>query len=57
MLNDTQERYDTLQKKIGSLPGEAGSVVNINQKAMDMKSEAEELLDNAIKKIEQLRSK
>lgn len=56
VLNDTEKRYETLQKKVGSLTGESGTIININQKAMDMKSEAEELLDKAVKKIEQLRS-
>lgn len=56
VLNDTEKRYETLQKKVGSLTGESGTIININQKAMDMKSEAEGLLDKAVKKIEQLRS-
>lgn len=56
-LNDTEERYNTLQKKVGALTGEAGSMIDINQKAKDMKSEAEELLNKATKKIEQLSSK
>lgn len=56
VLNDTEKRYEMLQKKVGSLTGESGTIININQKAMDMKSEAEELLDKAVKKIEQLRS-
>lgn len=56
VLNDTEKRYETLQKKVSSLTGESGTIININQKAMDMKSEAEELLDKAVKKIEQLRS-
>lgn len=56
VLNDTEKRYETLQKKVGSLTGESGTIININQKAVDMKSEAEELLDKAVKKIEQLRS-
>lgn len=56
VLNDTEKRYETLKKKVGSLTGESGTIININQKAMDMKSEAEELLDKAVKKIEQLRS-
>lgn len=32
-------------------------MADINRKAMEMKSEAEELLDKAVKKIDQLRSK
>lgn len=55
-LNDTEKRYQELQKKVGSLAGESGSLTNINKKALDMKNEAEELLNKAIKKIEQLRS-
>lgn len=57
VLNDTEERYKTLQEKVGSLTGESGNIININKKAMEMKSEAEELLDKARKKIDQLRSK
>lgn len=56
-LNDTEKRYLELQKKVGSLAGESGNLTDINKKAMDMKNEAEELLNKAIKKIEQLRSK
>lgn len=39
-----------------SLGGESGGLNNINQKAKDMKKEAEDLLNKATKGIEQLRS-
>lgn len=55
-LNNTTKKYHELQKKFGSLAGESGNLTNINKKAMDMKNEAEELLNKAIKKIDQLRS-
>lgn len=55
-LIDTEKRYQELQKKVGSLAGESGNLTNINKKALDMKNEAEEFLNKAIKKIEQLRS-
>lgn len=55
-LNDTEEQYSKLQKKINTLGGGAGGLGNINKKAMDMKKEAEDLLNKATKGIEQLRS-
>lgn len=55
-LNDTEERYSELQKKINALGGGTAGLGNINKKAMDMKKEAEDLLNKATKGIEQLRS-
>lgn len=54
-LNDTENRYQELQRKVDSLGGESGGLNNINQKAKDMKKEAEDLLLKASKGIEQLR--
>lgn len=54
-LSETEKRYQEMQKKVGSLAGESGNLTNI-KKALDMKNEAEELLNKTIKKIEQLRS-
>lgn len=53
-LNDTEEQYRTLQEKIGSLGG--GGLGDINKKVMQIKKEAEGLLNKATKGIEQLRS-
>lgn len=39
-----------------SLGGESGGLNSINKRAMDMKKEAEDLLNKASKGIEQLRS-
>lgn len=55
-LNDTEERYSKLKKKINALGGGTGGLGNINKKAMDMKKEAEDLLNKATAGIEQLRS-
>lgn len=55
-LNNTEEWYSELQKKINALGGGTGGLGNINKKAMDMKKEAEDLLNKATKGIEQLRS-
>lgn len=53
-LNDTEEQYIKLQEKIGSLGG--GGLSDINKKVMDIKKEAEGLLNKATKGIEQLKS-
>lgn len=53
-LNDTEEQYSKLQEKIGSVGG--GGLGDINKKVMDIKKEAEGLLNKATKGIEQLRS-
>lgn len=42
--------------KVDSLDGVSGDLNSINQKAKDMKKEAEDLLSKATKGIEQLRS-
>lgn len=42
--------------KVDGLGGESGGLNNINKKAMDIKKEAEDLLNKASKGIEQLRS-
>lgn len=42
--------------KVESLDGETGGLNSINQKAKDMKKEAEDLLNKASKGLEQLRS-
>lgn len=55
-LNDTEKRYRELLMKVDSLGGESGGLGNINQKAKDMKKEAEDLLNKASRGIEQLRS-
>lgn len=52
-LNNTEERYRELQTKMGSVDG---GLEGINQKAKDMKKEAEDLLNEAKKGIEQLKS-
>ncbi|XP_070766889.1 laminin subunit beta-1 [Enoplosus armatus] len=54
-LNDTEKRYHELQMKVDSLGGDSGGLNSINQKAMDIKKEAEDLLNKASKGIEQLR--
>lgn len=54
-LNDTEKQYRELQTKIDSLGGESGGLININQRAMDIKKEAVDLLNKATKGIEQLR--
>lgn len=55
-LNDTENRYQELQMKVDSLGGESGGLNSINQKAMDIKKEAEDLLSKATKGIDQLKS-
>lgn len=54
-LNATEKRYQELQMKVDSL-GDAGGLNNVNQKAKEIKKEAEDLLNKATKGIEQLRS-
>ena len=53
-LNDTEKRYRELQMKVDSLG--PGNLTNINQRAGDIKKEAENLLNKANKGMEQLRS-
>lgn len=55
-LNKTEEEYRKLQMKVDSLGGESGGLGSINQKAKDMKKEAEDLLSKANKGIEKLKS-
>lgn len=55
-LNDTEKRYRELQMKVDSLGEGSGGLNSINQKAKDIKKEAEDLLNKASKGIEQLRS-
>lgn len=55
-LNDTEKRYQELQMKIDSLGGDSGGLNNINEKAMAIKKEAEDLLNKATKGMEQLKS-
>ncbi|XP_041655654.1 laminin subunit beta-2 [Cheilinus undulatus] len=54
-LNDTEKRYQELQMKMDSLGGESGGLININQRAKDIKKEAVDLLNKATKGIEQLK--
>ncbi|KAG7235214.1 hypothetical protein INR49_030617, partial [Caranx melampygus] len=53
-LNDTEKRYRELQMKVDSLGEEAGGLDSINQRAMDIKKEADGLLDKAKSGIRQL---
>lgn len=53
-LNNTEKRYRELKMKVDSLDGETGGLGNINKKAMDIKKEAGELLDEAKEKIKRL---
>lgn len=55
-LDDTEQRYRELQMKVDSLGGDTGGLDRINQKAKDIKKEAEDLLNKASKGMEQLRS-
>ena len=43
--------------KVDSLGGESGGLNNINQRAMDIKKEADKLLNKATNGIKQLESK
>ncbi|XP_078110423.1 laminin subunit beta-1 [Sander vitreus] len=54
-LNDTENRYQELQMMVDSLGGESGGLDSINQKAKDIKKEAEDLLSKATKGIDQLK--
>ncbi|XP_063064024.1 laminin subunit beta-2 [Engraulis encrasicolus] len=57
-LSEAEQRYDELTKKVESLGG--GAVGNINQRAKDMKKEADDLLTKAkegIKKLKKLEEK
>ncbi|CAL8238668.1 unnamed protein product, partial [Lota lota] len=54
-LNQTEERYRELQDKVDSLGG-SGGLDSVNQRAKDMKKEAEDLLNTATKSIDQLKS-
>ncbi|XP_071783632.2 laminin subunit beta-1 isoform X1 [Centroberyx gerrardi] len=54
-LNETEERYRELQMKVDSLGRESGGLDTVNQRAKDMKKEAEDLLNKANKGIEQLK--
>lgn len=56
-LNDTELRYRELKMKVDSFGGDSGGLDTINQRAKNMKEEAEALLNNATKGIEQLKSK
>lgn len=53
-LTEAEELYDKLTKKVGSLGGSAAG--NINQRAKDMKKEAEDLLKKATEGLEKLKS-
>uniref|UniRef100_A0A667ZMI4 Laminin, beta 2-like n=1 Tax=Myripristis murdjan TaxID=586833 RepID=A0A667ZMI4_9TELE len=55
-MNETEERYRELQKKVESLGGESGGLDSVNERAKNMKKEAEDLLNKANKGIEQLKS-
>lgn len=54
-LNDTELRYRELKMKVDSFGGDSGGLDTINQRAKNMKEEAEALLNNATKGIEQLK--
>ncbi|KAF3696520.1 Laminin subunit beta-2 [Channa argus] len=53
-LNDTEQRYNELRTKLDSLGGDSGGLNRINQKANDIKKEAEFLLEKAKNGTEQL---
>ncbi|XP_011475073.1 laminin subunit beta-2 [Oryzias latipes] len=56
-LNDTEEQYQELLRKVDSLGGESGSLDTISQKVRMMKSDAEDLFNKAkdgIKELEEL---
>lgn len=53
-LNQTEVRYRELQEKVDSLGG-SGGLDRVNQKAKDMKKEAEDLLSTANKSIDLLK--
>ncbi|XP_040008988.1 laminin subunit beta-1 isoform X2 [Xiphias gladius] len=59
-LNNTEKRYRELQTKVDSLGEESGGLNSINQRAMDIKKEADDLLNkatNGIKQLEKLEKK
>uniref|UniRef100_A0A8D2ZRP9 Laminin, beta 2-like n=1 Tax=Scophthalmus maximus TaxID=52904 RepID=A0A8D2ZRP9_SCOMX len=53
-LNDTEKRYSELRTKVDSLGGESGGLNSINQRAKDMKKEADDLLGKATSGMKQL---
>ena len=53
-LSEAEELYDKLTKKVESLGGSAAG--NINQRAQDMKKEAEDLLRRATTGLDKLKS-
>lgn len=55
-LNETEDLYKDLQMKVDSLGGASGGLGNVNQRAKEIKKEAEDLLTKANKGIETLRS-
>lgn len=52
-LTNAENLYNELKEKVGSVGGADG---NVNQKATDMKKEAEDLLKKATKGMETLKS-
>ncbi|XP_012991876.3 laminin subunit beta-2 [Esox lucius] len=54
-LNETEGRYKELQMMVDSLGGASGGLDSINQRANEIKKEAEDLLTKANKGIETLR--
>ncbi|XP_038867518.1 laminin subunit beta-2-like [Salvelinus namaycush] len=54
-LNETDDLYKDLQMKVDSLGGASGDLGNVNQRAKEIKKEAEDLLTKADKGIETLR--
>ncbi|TNN38678.1 Laminin subunit beta-2 [Liparis tanakae] len=54
-LNETEERYRELQGKVESLGGASGDLNHVNQRAQDIKKEAEDLFGKATKGIDQLK--
>lgn len=53
-LNDTEEQYQELLRKVDSLGGESGSLDSISQKVRMMKSDAEDLFNKAKDGIKEL---
>ncbi|XP_028308812.1 laminin subunit beta-2 isoform X2 [Gouania willdenowi] len=53
-LNNTEQQYQELQMKLESLGGESGSLSNVNQRAKDIKKDAENLFNKARSGIKQL---
>ncbi|XP_045065518.1 laminin subunit beta-2-like [Coregonus clupeaformis] len=54
-LNETEDLYKDLQMKVDSLGGASGDLGSVNQRAQEIKKEAEDLLTKADKGIETLR--